>query len=174
MSRVSFEDLPDHGRLWVFPATRDLVEEETRALLDAVDGFLETWSAHGAPLRSARKLVERRFLLVGVDVDAEAPSGCSIDALVNRLRVWGAERGVAVIDHAPVWFRTPEGDVHIASRKEFRELGEQGAVGPGTLVFDTSLTSVGQERAGGLERPAARTWHGGTFFGAHRPRATRG
>jgi len=174
MPRVPFEELPDHGRLWVFPASRDLADEEAQAFLGAVDDFLATWSAHGAPLRSGRKLLERRFLLVGVDVDAEAPSGCSIDALVNRLRALGAEHGVTLIDHAPVWFRTPEGAVRSASRKDFREMAERGSVGPSALVFDTSLASVGQERAGGLERPAVQTWHGRTFFAAHAVRATRG
>ena len=166
MPKVPFEALPDHGRLWVFPASRDLSDEEAQELLGAVDEFLSTWSAHGAPLRSARKLLERRFLLVGVDVDAEAPSGCSIDALVNRLRALGATHDVALIEHAGVWFRAPRGDVRSTSRKGFRVLAEQGAVSAGTLVFDTSLTSVGQERAGGLERPAAETWHGRTFFAA--------
>lgn len=89
MPRVPFEELPDHGRLWVFPATRELSEAEADACLGAVDDFLSTWSAHGAALRSGRELRDQRFLLVGVDVDAEAPSGCSIDALVNRLRALG-------------------------------------------------------------------------------------
>ncbi|HSH74101.1 MAG TPA: hypothetical protein VLA09_00240, partial [Longimicrobiales bacterium] len=73
MPRVPFEELPDHGRLWVFPADRDLTDEEASTCLDAVDEFLAGWSAHGAPLTSGRRLVERRFLLVGVDVDAESP-----------------------------------------------------------------------------------------------------
>jgi len=100
MPRVPFEQLPDHGRLWVFPATRDLSDTEAATFLGAVDDFLSSWSAHGQPLLSGRELRDGRFLLVGVDVDAEAPSGCSIDALVNRLRALSSELGVAVIDHA--------------------------------------------------------------------------
>ena len=174
MPRVPFDELPDHGRLWVFPASRALTETEAETLLEAVDDFLASWRAHGASLSSGRKLVERRFLLVGVDVDAEAPSGCSIDALVNRLRALGTELDVSLIDHAPVWFRAEAGDVRAVSRREFRALAGEGAVGPSVLVFDTSLTKVGQEREGGLERPAAETWHGKTFFAAGAARATRG
>jgi hypothetical protein len=174
MPKVPFEELPDHGRLWVFPASRDLADPEADALLGAVDDFLASWSAHGAPLRSARKLVERRFLLVGVDVDAESPSGCSIDALVNRLRALGGDLDVSLIDHAPVSFRADSGRVRSVSRKEFRALVGDGAVGPDVYVFDTSLTEVGQEREGGLERPAAQTWHGKTFFAADGAKATRG
>lgn len=163
MPRIDFEELPPHGRLWVFPSSRALSDDEARTLLDAVDGFLAQWAAHGTPLQSGRALRHRRFLLVGVDIDAEAPSGCSIDALVNRLRALGGELGLTLIDHAPVWFRV-DGEVRSVTRAEFRELAEQGIVDPATRVFDTSLTRIEEARDGSLERPAADTWHGRTFF----------
>jgi len=163
MPRVPFDELPDHGRLWVFPASRDLTDAEAAESLREVDDFLAAWSAHGAPLRSGRKLVERRFLLVGVDVDAEAPSGCSIDALVNRLRAAGSALGFTLIDHALIWYRAG-GEVRAVSRQEFRRLADQGEVTAGVRVFDPTLTKVGQERAGELERSATETWHGKTFF----------
>jgi hypothetical protein len=165
MPKVDFADLPDHGRLWVFPASRDLTEPEARACLEAVDEFLSSWSAHGAPLRSGRQLLDHRFLLVGVDVDAEVPSGCSIDKLTNRLRALGDEMGVGLIDHSPVWFRD-DGRVRTVPRAEFRALATAGEVRGDVPVFDTSLTKVAQAREGALERPASETWHGKAFFGA--------
>ena len=149
MPRVPFDALPGHGRLWVFPANRTLTDVEARACLEVVDEFLASWAAHGVPLKSGRELREGRFLLVGVDVDAETPSGCSIDALVNRLRDFGGELGVTLIDHAPV---------------SFRALAADGGIGPDVPVFDTTLTRVEQARAGALERPATETWHGQAFF----------
>lgn len=163
MPRTSFDALPDHGRLWVFPASRTLSEVEERAVLAAVDDFLDSWKAHGAPLRSGRELRERRFLLVGVDVDAESPSGCSIDALVNRLRQLGSELGVTLIDHAPVWYRK-DGHIRTATRAQFRALAEEGSLTVEDPVFDTSLTRVDQARTGALERPARESWHGRAFF----------
>ncbi|MGB1780294.1 MAG: hypothetical protein ACPHQP_12115 [Longimicrobiales bacterium] len=163
MPRVAFDQLPDHGRLWVFPLTRDLTEPERTMVLDEVDAFLAQWAAHGAPLQSGRELRDGRFLLIGVDEDAESPSGCSIDALVNRLRAIGQQLGLSFIDHAPVWYRSPDG-VRSVSRPDFRKLGAAGEVTRDTHVFDTSLTRVSELRADKLERPAADTWHGGAFF----------
>jgi hypothetical protein len=163
MPRVSFEALPDHGRLWIFPSTEALSSAQSDAFLAEVDSFLDGWSAHGVPLRSSRDLRDDRFLVIGVDVDAEAPSGCSIDALVKRLRALGSELGVSLIDHAPVWYRGGD-DIRTASRAEFRSLAQSGEVSPHTAVFDTSLTTIGSFRAGKLERPAAETWHGKAFF----------
>ena len=131
-----------------------------------VSGGVISWAAHGVPLRSGRELRDDRFLIVGVDVDAEAPSGCSIDALVNRLRGLGGELSVSLIDHSPVWYREGE-EIRTATRAEFRALAESGAVGRETRVFDTSLTTIGSFRGEQLERPAAETWHGQAFFKGH-------
>ena len=163
MPRIAFDALPDHGRLWVFPASRPLDDEESDRLLREVDAFLDGWGAHGAPLRSGRELRDRTFLLVGVDEDASTPTGCSIDALVNRLDALGGELGVRMIEHAPVWYR--EGDaVRAVSRAEFRHLARDGTVDPDTPVFDTTLTRLSALRADGLERPAREAWHGRAFF----------
>jgi hypothetical protein len=163
MPRIAFDALPDHGRVWVFPASRPLDGEEADRLLREVDAFLDTWVAHGAPLRSGRELRDGTFLLVGVDEDASAPSGCSIDALVNRLDALGVVLGVRLIEHAPVWYRDG-GAVRVASRAEFRTLAREGVVDPDTRVFDTTLTRLSALRADGLERPAREAWHGKAFF----------
>lgn len=165
MPRVPFDALPDHGRLWVFPASRPLTAEEQGLMMAEVDGFLESWAAHGRPLRSARELVEDRFLLIGVDVDVAAPSGCSIDALVHRLDALAGDLGVTLNDHTPVRYRT-ENDIRSVSRAEFRALAADGEVGPGVRVFDTTLTNVGERRAGRLQGPASDRWHGRAFFRA--------
>lgn len=162
--RIPFDQLPDHGRLWVFPAARALTPDESQALLEEVDSFLDTWAAHGAPLQAAREFLHDRFLVVGVDQSAEAPSGCSIDALVNSLRSLGGSLGVELIQHAPVWYRDAGGAVRTVNRSAFRTLAADGDVDVDTPVFDTSLTRVGDYRAGGLEQPARATWHGTAFF----------
>jgi hypothetical protein len=163
MPRIDFSDLPDHGRLWVFPASRRLSLDESARLLSEADAFLDGWAAHGAPLVSGRVMVEGHFLLVGVDEDAEAPSGCSIDALVNRLTELGQEQGVTLVEHAPVWYR--KGDTVCAvSRPEFRARVAAGDVDLDTPVFDTTLTRLSALRGGGLERPARESWHGKAFF----------
>lgn len=168
MPRATFSDLPDHGRLWVFPMSRRLSEEESHTLLGEVDAFLDSWAAHGEPLLSARDLHDRHVLLVGVDEDVSAPSGCSIDALVNRLEALGDRFGVTMVEHGPVWYRDGE-DVRVVSRADFRALARDGSVGPDTPVFETTLTRVHQLRTAGVERPARDAWHGKAFFREQSP-----
>ncbi len=163
MPRIPFSELPDHGRVWIFPASRRLHDEERAALLGEVDAFLDGWAAHGAPLRSGRELLHGHFLAVGVDEDASRPSGCSIDALVNRLEALAQGLGLRLVDHAPVWYRDGD-EIRVASREEFRAKAKEGAVDPSTRVFDTTLTRLVDLRRSGLERPARESWHGKAFF----------
>ena len=164
MPKTSFDALPDHGRLWVFPASRTLDPGDRDALMAEVDDFLDGWAAHGEPLRAARELRDDRFLLVGVDVDASQPSGCSIDALVNRLRALGQALDTVLIEHGQVWYRDADDRIRSVSRAAFRELASAGEVDPDTPVVDTTLTRVSELRSGRLERPARESWHGKAFF----------
>lgn len=164
MPRNSFDDLPDSARVWVFQATRPLEEAERRELLSEVDDFLEDWTAHGTPLRGGRRWRYDRFLFVGVDEERAPPSGCSIDALVRVLKEKERELDVSFLDRAPVWFRGKE-EIRCVSRGEFRELAREGRVGPGTVVFDGSVTRMRELRDGAWEAPARDRWHGRAFFG---------
>lgn len=165
MPRTTLERLPDDARAWVFAADRPLAAAEAEELMDAVDRFLDGWHAHGQPLTSGRDLRYARFLIVAVDERTAPPSGCSIDALVRSLGELERTLGLSLLDHAPVWFRDGE-EIVTADRARFRELAKAGQVSPETVVFDNTLTRLGQLRRGEWERPARDAWHRRAFFPA--------
>ena len=163
MPRVEFEALPEDARVWIFSAERPLTDDEQSRLLGEVDGFLDQWGAHDMPLTAGRDIRYDRFLFVAVDQRAVGPSGCSIDALVRQMKALQADIGAELVNHAPVLYR--QGD-HIArvSREQFAELVERGDIDPGTTVFDTTLTRLGDVREGRWETRASDSWHGRAFF----------
>ena len=165
MSKVELARLPDESRAWVFAAERPLSSAESEKLLASVDAFLDGWQAHGAPLTCARDWRYDRFLIVAVDERSAPPSGCSIDALVRALKGLETELGLSLLDHTPVWYRDSS-EIRRVDRGEFKALAGRGEVGPETIVFDHTLTRLGQLRHGEWERPAARTWHRRAFFPA--------
>ena len=63
---MTFHDLPDHARLWVHTADRDLTAGEQEAVLQALAGFLDGWAAHGAALTAAGAVLYNRVLVVGL------------------------------------------------------------------------------------------------------------
>ena len=163
MPRVAFDELPGDARVWIFSAARKLTEPERMRLLAEVDAFIEQWGAHAVPLIGGRNLVYDQFLFIAVDQRAAGPSGCSIDALVRRMKELQQELAVELVNHAPVLFRQGEA-ISRVPRDAFARLAEAGAVGPDTTVFNNTLTSLGDVRAGRWEVPASDSWHARAFF----------
>ena len=96
-----FDELPPDARVWIFGAERPLVDTERARVLDEVDAFIGQWAAHDVPLTTARDLRYDQFIFVAVDERAAGASGCSIDALVRRMKGLQAELGVELVNPAP-------------------------------------------------------------------------
>ena len=163
MPRITFERLPEDARLWIFAAERELSGSERARLLQEVDGFIDQWTAHGVQHTAGRDCRYNRFLFVGVDEAAAGVSGCSIDSLVRRMKLLQEELGVELVNQAPVLFR--DGDaIERVSRERFAELADAGTVNSDTSVFDNTLTTVGDVRAGRWEVRVGESWHARAFF----------
>src|SRR4051812_38323939 len=171
MPQVPFDQLPVNARLWIFSASRPLSDHERARVLAEVDAFIAQWAAHGVPLTAARDLQYDRFILVAVDQEAAGPSGCSIDALTRRMRQLGDAMGIELVNNAPVHYRDAAGIARV-SRQEFGALVESGRITLDTIVFDNTVTSVDDVRAGRWELRAADAWHRRAFFNEPVPSRT--
>jgi len=157
MPTVSFDQLPDNARVWVFASDRRLQGHEAKVLLDAVDGFLNQWKAHGAALRSARDWRDDRFLAIGVDPTAEQASGCSIDGLFRSLQQLERALATGLVAGGRVFYRDETGEPRLALRQEMPALFSRGVITADSRVFDTSVTDARSWRER-FERPARETW----------------
>lgn len=163
MPSIDFDALPASARLWIFAADRPLGESDRERVLREVDAFIDQWAAHGTPLSAARDVRYDRFVLIGVDERQADASGCSVDALVRRMRTLQATLGVDLVDNAPVLFRDGEA-IHRVSREDFAARVASGDITLDTVVFDNSLARVGDLRQGRWEVRAAQAWHARAFF----------
>ena len=140
MPVVSFTQLPDDARVWIFGTVSPVDDIDAGRMLAEVDAFLLPWKAHGHPLTAARDWRDERFLVIGVDQQSEGASGCSIDGLFRILQ--GLERaiGSSLVSGGRVFYRDGLQLVHSITRQEFETMAKRLEVGPDTLVFDTTLT----------------------------------
>jgi len=157
MPIVSLSMLPDESRVWIFGADDPLHGEWSARLLGEVDHFLAQWKAHGVPLSCARDWRDDHFLTVGVDTTQESASGCSIDGLFRTLQTLERALGTRLVAGGRVFYRDAGGAVRAVSRAEFTALAERGVVSPDTVVFDTSLTTLGDWRTR-FAAPARTGW----------------
>lgn len=155
---VYLTSLPDHSRIWIFPANRALSNAESAELLSILDTYLMNWEAHHVPVQAARELHNNQFLIIAANPDVTAPSGCSIDDMTRSITSLGAKFGVDFLGAMKVFYREGE-DIRMVTRSQFRQRAESKAVTAETMVFDHSLTQLGELRKAKWERPAAASWH---------------
>jgi hypothetical protein len=158
MPLVPFDTLPEDARVWVFGASTSLDERAEHLLAHDVDAYLVQWRAHGAPLTVARAFTEGRFLTVAVDQRTAGASGCSIDGLYRALQDAERATGASLVSGGRVFYRDASGAVHGATQDEFAELAAAGIIKPDTIVFDTTVQTLGDWRAR-FEKKAAESWH---------------
>lgn len=158
MPRTEFAALPDEARVWVFGSDRPITGEHVHHLLGAVDEFLASWAAHGAPLSCAREWRDDRFLVIGVDERDAGASGCSVDGLFRLLGAREGEIGASLRGSGRVFYRDANGVVASSTRAEFRKLAADGVVDENTIVFDPSITRMADYR-GAFETRAKDSWH---------------
>lgn len=155
---TSLSRLPDDSRVWVFGADRALTDSEISRVESSLGDFLTGWAAHGAPLRTAHEVVERRFVVVAVDERPAGASGCSIDALSRQVADLGRVLDVDLLGGNRIWYRDGD-DIVCCDRAEFRERAATGDVTADTPVFDPTVAELGDVRDGRFERSAGSSWH---------------
>ncbi|HZK75866.1 MAG TPA: ABC transporter ATPase, partial [Candidatus Kapabacteria bacterium] len=114
--------------------------------------------AHHVPVQAARELHFNQFLIIAANPDVTAPSGCSIDDMTRAIKSLGAKFGVDFFGAMKIFYRDGE-NIRMVTRGEFKQLATSGDVDAETVVFDHSLTTLGELREGKWEVSAAASWH---------------
>lgn len=154
---VSFDSLPDHARIWIYPSNRKLSEDEVKLVKERTTDFLSQWTAHGAELMAGFEVPYDRFLVIGLNQAQAAASGCSIDASVRFIQSLQDELGVDLLDKMNVTFYSGE---YIAHKPliEFKKMAKNKSVSRNTVVFN-NLVNTKEEYQNHWEVPAHESWH---------------
>ena len=154
---VPFDSLPDEARIWIYQSNRPFTEEELTKLKPEVDQFLEKWTAHGANLKAGVTFPYNRFIIIGLDQEINAASGCSIDASVHFIQSLEKEYHIDLLDKMNVTFKQGE---FIAYKPliDFKKLVKNRSVSPKTIVFN-NLVNTKEEFESDWEIPLAESWH---------------
>jgi hypothetical protein len=158
---VEFDSLPETARVWIYQANRTFTEEEMKSLKAELQQFLQQWTAHGADLKAGFATPYNRFIVIGLDQQQAAASGCSIDASVHFIQSLEKKYGVNLLDRMNVSYKQGE---YIAYKPldEFRKMAKAKAVSPKTIVFN-NLVNNKYEYEQDWEVPASESWHSRFF-----------
>lgn len=158
----TLETMPDDARLWVYGLDRPLTADETERVQKHLAAFASEWTSHGARVTGACDVVEGRFVLMS-GFCADGISGCSTDSSVAAIRMLASKFGVNGLDRSLVFFREANGTISALSRVDFQREVDAGRITPDTTVFDTTLQTVADLRAGRFETAFRDCWHARAF-----------
>lgn len=149
-------------RVIIYPASRPFTAKESKAISEKLFDFLATWAAHGKPLSSSFKIEKNQFLVICVDEEKEAASGCSIDALTGVIRELDKEFDLGFFDRMKASF-VENGEVKTLKLSDFKNGLKTGEISDNIEVFDFSKSTYVAFLSDFL-LPLKRSWAGG-FLG---------
>lgn len=159
---TALKHLPDTARVWIFTTAAPLTAEQSTAAENVLSSFVADWRSHGAPISGGHELIDDRFVVIAADETANDVSGCSIDGMFRTVADALERVGVGLADTADIAFRDAAG-VRVIDRPAFAKLVREGVIGDDTPVFDQTVKTLGDLRAGKWERPFSAAWHGTHF-----------
>ncbi|MBW8362367.1 MAG: hypothetical protein K0M56_09315 [Kaistella sp.] len=124
-------------RVIIYPASRPFTSKESKVITEKLYDFLATWAAHGKPLSSSFKIEKNQFIVVCVDEEKEAASGCSIDALGGVMRAIDQEFELGFFDRMKASF-VENGEMKTMKLQDFRKGLKEGLISTDIEVFDFS------------------------------------
>lgn len=154
---VDFNKLPEDARVWIYQSNRKLTDEEASELKQLTEEFLTQWTAHGETLEAAVDLKYNRFVVIGLNQNSVAASGCSIDASVHFIQEMEKKFDIDLLDKMNVTFYTGE-FIAYKPLKEFRKMAKDRAVNKNTVVFN-NLVNTKRDYFENWEVPASESWH---------------
>lgn len=158
---VPFDTLPEDSRIWIYQSNRKFSDEEFSAIEKDLQDFLKDWAAHGTSLESSYLLKYNRFIIIAVNQEVQAATGCSIDSSVEFIQGLEKKYEVDLLDKMNVTFKQGE---HIAHKPliDFKKMVKDKSVTANTIVFNNLVNSI-QEFNESWEVLAEDSWHSRFF-----------
>lgn len=154
---VDFDSLPEDSRIWIYQANRSFTEDELNEISQKLDTFITQWTAHGADLQAGYTIKYKRFIVIALDQNRNAATGCSIDASVHFIQQLEQEYGVDLMDKMNVSYKQGE-FVAYKPLTDFKQMAKDKAVSKNTIVFNNLVTNIAEFNEN-WEVPASESWH---------------
>jgi hypothetical protein len=154
---VDFNTLPETSKVWIYQASRSFTENELEEINSKLNTFIENWTAHGSDLQSGYEIKYKRFIILGLNQNLNAASGCSIDASVHFIQQLEKDYNVDLLDKMNVSYKQGE-FIAYKTLTDFRKMAKQKAVSKNTIVFNNLVTNIAEYKEN-WEVPAKDSWH---------------
>ena len=154
---TAYEELPPQTRVWIYQANKPISEDQQAVIQKEIEAFVRQWTAHNVALRAHGALRNGLFIVLMVDESQAGASGCSIDTSVQFIQYLEQKYGLSLLDRMTFSYEK-EGAIHTASRDEFADLFQAGAIDQNTIVFD-NLVKTKSDLEKSWRKKLGESWH---------------
>ena len=137
---VKFEELAEDSRVWVYQSNREFSAEEISKISIELKTFLESWTVHEKPIKSAFQIKYNRFIIIAVDKNFEV-SGCSIDTSVGFMQLLEKKYQVNLLSKMNVTYKTSN-TIEFTSLANFKNLVKSKSINEDTIVFNNLVSDI--------------------------------
>ena len=137
---IDFDKIPQDARIWVYQANRQLADNEVSKVESYLKPAVNQWVAHGASLLASAKVLHNRFVIIALDQNMNAASGCSIDASTRWFKELGEALNIDFFDRSQAYLEGNE--IKTFSVFQYKKAVESGLVSPDTVIFNNVILST--------------------------------
>lgn len=149
-------NLPQDSKIWIFQSARNFNSEEIIRIENMLDAFMLEWNAHGAKLTAAYAIPYDRFIVLAVDENKAAASGCSIDSMTRIIKSLEEEYHFGLLNRMLVSYKLDE-EITTLTLNEFKQKVKNNEIPENASVFHNGLTSL-RDFEEGWELPLNESW----------------
>lgn len=143
------------NRAWTFIIDKELTNEQLLAIQQKGNKFVEGWTAHENQLKGSFEIFKNRIIIIKVNEEENAASGCSIDKLTRFIKQLESEFSIQLMNRLLVAYKQKE-NIEVVHSSKIKDLLNDGLITDNTIVFNTALAN--QEELLNWEKPLNQTW----------------
>ena len=158
---VTFKDLPDESRVWIYQSNRIFTNKELNYIRAYSYDFLKKWTAHGSDLQAGIDIPYDRFIVIGLNESIKSATGCSIDSSVRFIQTIESKFNLVLLDKMNVTYRV-NNNIDYTQLKNFISMAKKKLIHEDVIVFNNLVVNKKEYRTQ-WEVPASSSWHSRYF-----------
>lgn len=151
-----FDTLQGNGHIWIYVANRPLSSSEQADITAQLNMFCQSWDAHGNALFAEFHIVYNQLLILAVDEEVEAASGCSIDKATASFRAVDAQYQLDLFNRMNLTFLKDE-KIKMIRLSDINQAYHSGLINENSVFLDNTISLLSDFRTR-WQVPFANCW----------------
>ncbi len=153
---ISYKQLSEEARVWVYPSSRKFYPQEIEELELKIKTFVSLWKQEDVNFKASYQLLHKRFIIFLSDENTIL-SNRDLDKQVAFILQLQQDYDIELLDKMNVCFKQGK-FIQYKELKEFKKLLNNKSVNDKTIVFD-NLVQTKFELENHWEVPITESWY---------------